>query len=149
METAIVFLSENWIFIIGALLILFLFVKLVKLTVKLAVIAIIIFGVYILLTNQDVPQNLDDAKSIVSELTSEVKDQVTNKVQDQTIEKLTGSIDGANYNRSDDGSFTIYYKDMKATGNEESDTVTIYFNGDSFTMEKSEALKQVKLFMKE
>ncbi|MGO4886488.1 hypothetical protein ACJ2A9_01910 [Anaerobacillus sp. MEB173] len=147
MDMIIEFFTEYWLFIIGAIVFLFLFVKLIKLTVKLAIVVVIIIGIYMLVSNQPIPQNIDEAKEIVGELTSDVTGQVTKKVQDQTIERIANSVDGAEYTKDEEGSFTISYGDMTVTGNDDSEYVTISVNGQSYEMKKTEALKQVRFYM--
>ncbi|WP_096199634.1 hypothetical protein [Bacillus sp. FJAT-45350] len=145
MDTLIELFTNHWITIIVAIVVIVILVKLLKLALRLVILAAIVIGLVVLFTDFTLPTSMEEIK----EMSTDVKDQITTTAQQETVKLMVNQIDGADYLKEDNGDYTITYQGMVAKGNEASEDVTVYINGEAHTMRKSEAIQWIRTYLQE
>lgn len=123
------FLQEQWMVILGAVVVLVLVVKLVKAAIKWAIILAIAAAVIVYGANyKDTLTSIKDAvvESAGSAIAETVKAKAAEAIQSEAKE--------AKFTQNDDGTFTIRTKTIQMDGTPGSDKVTVTVAGQSFEM---------------
>lgn len=120
MEQWLIFLREHWFVVLLALIALWIVIKLVKTVIKwvlvIAIIAaVIIYGGY----------TMDDLKSVGT--------QVVDTVKDELLRVMTSEMKDAQYKQNEDGSFTVYSKNVELSGKPGEPVVTVKFKGQTIS----------------
>jgi hypothetical protein len=133
MDQWVVFLQDKWMLVIGAIVVLFLVMKLVKTFVKwVIVLAVIAFGLYY---GSNYAGKLGDLKTTVGNVVvGEAKQQLTNAI--------VGEGKNAEYKKNADGSFTVSTKNIKLEGKPGSDEAKVTFLGQSYQVSINKTIQK-------
>ncbi|RXZ84263.1 hypothetical protein EBB07_04095 [Paenibacillaceae bacterium] len=121
MDMWISFIKENWLFLIIALLALFIVVRVVKTVIKWALVAIIVIVVIVYSG-----YNLGDLKSQWDEIAA-VGSQVADNVKQEALQAMVGEADDALYKTNEDGTYTVTTKNVELKGKAGENEVNVYY----------------------
>ncbi|MNM97692.1 hypothetical protein D3C81_1102030 [compost metagenome] len=114
------FLKQNWLVIVGALVILFLIVNFVKTVIKWVLVLVIVASVVIYSG-----VSLKDIGDAVSTVT----DQAVSISKSEALKMMKNEAKDAKLTQNNDGSFTITTPNLEVTGEAGSDKVQVNFHG--------------------
>lgn len=132
MEQWLSFAQDRWYLIVGALVVLFLVVRVVKTVVKWVIIAALLVALVVYGANYK-----DQLKSIGAS----VGQKVAGEVSDQALKAFKDEAKDAKFQTNADGTFTITTKSLKVVGKPGSDDVAVTFMGHTFHMSANDAVK--------
>lgn len=119
-ETWVQFFKDKWLFLLIALIALFIIVRIVKTVIKWLVVVVIIAGVIVYSG-----YSLEDLKSIGSTIGTKVAE----SVKEEAVTAMAGEAKDAKYTSNSDGTFTITTKNLELTGTPGGNEVKVSFRG--------------------
>lgn len=125
MEFISSFLAERWFVIAGALLVLFLVVKIVKTVVKWVIVLAVLAGLFFYGASY---------KDQLMELGTTVGAKVAEEAKTQALKTIKDEMKDAQYKVNADGTFTVSTKSVKLEGKPGANEVKVSFMNQSFTM---------------
>ncbi|MFC0214386.1 hypothetical protein ACFFK0_18295 [Paenibacillus chartarius] len=131
MDQWVAFAQEQWYLLAGALVVLFIVVRVVKTVVKWVIVLALLAGLAVYGVNYT-----DQLASIGAS----VGQKVAEEVQAQAVKAFQDEAKEAKFTANKDGSFAITTKSLKVEGKAGSDQVTVTFMGQSFQMSASSAV---------
>lgn len=131
MDQWISFAQDRWYLIVGAIIVLFIVIGIVKTVVK-WVLVLVIVGALIVYGANYKDKIMDIGASVVSQVSDEIKD--------KAVSALTSEAKEAKFKANADGSFLITTKSLKVEGKSGSDEVQVTFLGKSFKMNANAAV---------
>ncbi|MFB0841519.1 hypothetical protein [Paenibacillus oleatilyticus] len=126
------FLSERWYVLVGALIVLFLVIKVVKTVIKWVLVLAILAGLFWYGASY---------KDQLLELGTTVGAKVAAEVKNQAVKAITDEVKEAKYSENADGSYTVSTKSAKLEGKPGSSDVQVTFMNQTFTMKLDDVLK--------
>ncbi|MBJ6362299.1 hypothetical protein ACFOQM_13440 [Paenibacillus sp. GCM10012307] len=126
-ETWSLFLKENWIMLLVALVILFIVVRIVKTVVKWAIVAVIVLVVIVYsgYNLQDLKNGMDGLKEMGNQFT----DSLTGSVKQEALSLMEKEAGEAVYTSNPDGSFSVKTKNIELSGKTGEDEVAVSLRG--------------------
>ncbi|MCP3774698.1 hypothetical protein NLX71_15505 [Paenibacillus sp. MZ04-78.2] len=126
------FLSERWYVLVGALIVLFLVIKVVKTVIKWALVLAILAGLIWYGASY---------KDQLLELGTTVGAKVAAEVKNQMVKAITDEVKEAKYSQNADGSYTVSTRTVQLEGKSGSSDVQVTFMNQTFTMKLDDVLK--------
>lgn len=130
MDQVMTFVQDRWMLIVGAIIALFIIVKIVKTVVKWVIVLVIVAG--LLLYGA---QYMGDLK--------EVSAKVADYTKEEAVKALVGEAKDAQYEQNADGTFTITSKHAELQGTLGSDEGTLTLYHQSFKVKIDNTLKKI------
>jgi len=121
------FLQDRWFIIVGAIIVLFLVIKIVKTVVKWIIVLAVLAGLFYY--GADYKDQL-----------MEMGTAVTAEAKNQALKAISGEMKEAQYKQNPDGTFTVTTKSLKLEGNPESNEVKVTFMNQTFTMKMDDVI---------
>jgi hypothetical protein len=122
------FVKENWFIIVGAIVVLFLVVRLVKTVIKWVIVLAVLGGLFYMGADYK-----DKLLNLGTAVTAEVKNQAT--------AAITNEMKDAQYKLNADGTFTVTTKSLRLDGVPSSNEVKITVMNQTFTMKMDDAVQ--------
>ncbi|WP_219835890.1 hypothetical protein [Paenibacillus sp. R14(2021)] len=116
MDTYVQFFKDKWLFLIVALVVLFIVVRIVKTVVKWLIVIAILAGV-VLYSGY----SLEEVKSLGTKVADDVKQ--------QAITAMAGEAKDATFTSNSDGTFTVATKNLELTGTPGDHEVKVTYRG--------------------
>ncbi|CAG7616355.1 hypothetical protein PAESOLCIP111_01896 [Paenibacillus solanacearum] len=126
------FLAERWYIILGALIVLFLVIKIVKTVIKWVIVLAIVAGLFFYGASYK-DQLLELGTTVGAKVAAEAKTQAMNAIGQEVKE--------AKYSQNADGSFTIMTKSVKVEGKPGAAEVQVTFMNQTFTVKVDDMVK--------
>ena len=126
------FLAERWYIILGALIVLFLVIKIVKTVIKWVIVLAIVAGLFFYGASYK-DQLLELGTTVGAKVAAEAKTQAMNAISQEVKE--------AKYSQNADGSFTIMTKSVKVEGKPGAAEVQVTFMNQTFTVKVDDMVK--------
>lgn len=127
------FMAQRWYVIAGALVILFLVIKLVKTVIKWVIILAIVAAVYFYGASYK-DQLLEYGSALGTKVAADVKNQALKTVTEEAKE--------AKYTQNPDGTFTVKTKSVRIDGKPGASDVQVTFMNQTFTLKVDDVLKR-------
>ncbi|MFD0678217.1 MULTISPECIES: hypothetical protein [unclassified Paenibacillus] len=121
------FLQERWFIIVGAIVVLFLVVRILKTVVKWVIVLAVLAGLFFYGASYK-DQLLDIGAAVSTE------------AKNQAVKAFSNEMKEAQYKQNSDGTFTVTTKSLKLDGNPSSNEVKVTFMNQTFTMKMDEAV---------
>ena len=118
MDTWVQFFKDKWLFLVIALVVLFLVIRVVKTVVKWLIVVAILAGVVIYSG-----YSLDDVRSIGTK--------VADSVKQEAITAMAGEAKDATFTTNSDGTFSVKTNNLELTGKPGAGEVKVSFRGTS------------------
>ncbi|OCT16614.1 hypothetical protein A8709_08025 [Paenibacillus pectinilyticus] len=131
MDQWISFAQDRWYLIVGAIIVLFIVIGIVKTVVKWVLVLVIVGALIVYGANY---------KDKIKDIGASVVSQVSDDIKDKAVSALTSEAKEAQFKANPDGSFLITTKSLKLEGKPGSDEVTVTFLGKSFKMNANSAV---------
>ncbi|SDE03014.1 hypothetical protein SAMN02799630_04449 [Paenibacillus sp. UNCCL117] len=132
MDFLMEFIQDRWFVIAGAIIVLFIVVKLVKTVMKWVLIIALLAGLYYYGASYK-DQLLELGGAVGAQAAAEVKTQVVKAFGDEVKE--------ASYKQNADGSFTVTTKSVRLDGKPGESEVKVTFMNRSFTVKMDDVMK--------
>lgn len=132
MDQWISFAQDRWYLIVGAIIVLFIVIGIVKTVVKWVLVLAIVGALIVYGANY---------KDKIKDIGASVVSQVSDDIKDKAVSALTSEAKEAKFKANPDGSFVITTKSLQVEGKPGSDEVQITFLGKSFKMNANSAVK--------
>ncbi|WP_270165082.1 hypothetical protein [Paenibacillus sp. SYP-B4298] len=122
-ETWKLFLQENWIMLLAALVVLLIVIRIVRTVVKWAIVAVIVLViiVYSGYTLQDLKDGVDSLKDMGTQVTENLKQEVYSLVKKEAADAV--------YSVQKDGSFNVKSKNIELSGKAGEQEVAVSLRG--------------------
>lgn len=127
MDFLMSFLQERWFIIVGAIVVLFLVVRILKTVVKWVIVLAVLAGLFFYGASYK-DQLLDIGAAVSTE------------AKNQAVKAFSNEMKEAQYKQNSDGTFTVTTKSLKLDGNPSSNEVKVTFMNQTFTMKMDEAV---------
>lgn len=131
MDQWISFAQDRWYLIVGAIIVLFIVIGIIKTVVKWVLVLVIVGALIVYGANY---------KDKIKDIGASVVSQVSDEIKDKAVSALTSEAKEAKFKANADGSFLITTKSLKVEGKTGSDEVQITFLGKSFKMNANSAV---------
>ncbi|MEK8132468.1 hypothetical protein WMW72_31690 [Paenibacillus filicis] len=126
------FIQDRWFVIVGAVIVLFLVIKLVKTVVKWVLIIALLAALYYYGASY---------KDQLLELGATVGAQAAAEVKNQVVKAFSDEIKEATYKQNPDGSFTVMTKSVRLDGKPGESDIKVTFMNNSFTVKMDDVMK--------
>lgn len=130
MEAFFAFAEDNLVIIIVAIIAIVLVISLVKTVLKWVIVAVVAVGILVYGFNY----NADDLKGL--------GEKVLEYSKEEAVSLLIGDVKNAQYEQSNDGSFSIYGKNMRLDGQIGSKDLQLIVVGQKFNITLDDALQK-------
>ncbi|NOU92839.1 hypothetical protein GC093_06280 [Paenibacillus sp. LMG 31456] len=127
MDFLLSFLQERWFIIVGAIVVLFLVVRILKTVVKWVIVLAVLAGLFFYGASYK-DQLLDIGTAVSTE------------AKNQAVKAFSNEMKEAQYKQNADGTFTVTTKSLKLDGNPSSNEVKVTFMNQTFTMKMDDAV---------
>jgi DNA-binding protein YbaB len=132
MEFIMPFLQDKWYILVGAVVVLFLVVKIVKTVIKWAIIAAVLAGLWFYGASY---------KDQIMEAGSAAVSTAVNEAKDQAMKTIANEMKEAEYKMNPDGTFYVTTKSARIEGKTGSADVKVTFMGQTFNMNADGVIK--------
>src|SRR5690554_1800909 len=129
MEQWLTFVEDRWVFIVIALIVLFIVMKIVHSAVKWLIVLAIVAGIWFYGSNY-------------TEQIKDIGSQLMDFTKAEAVEALIGESMDAQYEGQADGTYTITTKNFLVEGEQSSDEAKITFKGQTFTIKLTDTLNK-------
>ncbi|OAS15319.1 hypothetical protein [Paenibacillus oryzisoli] len=132
MDQWISFAQDRWYLIVGAIIVLFIVIGIVKTVVKWLVVLVIVGALIVYGASY---------KDKIKDIGTTVISQVSDDIKDKAVSALTSEAKEAKFKANPDGSFLITTKSLQVEGKAGSEEVQVTFLGKTFKMNANAAVK--------